>query len=617
MTDISEVPAVHVRYGSETGTAEDVAQDVAERLSEEGVRVESYGSLDDYDLRGMGLHAAAGHFFVFIVATCGDGEVPRNMRSFWSFFRRSDLPRGLLSKVRFAIFGLGDRAYIKFNAAARRLNTRFIQLGGRCMVPIGLGDDSATHGYDEQFIPWEEQLLRVLCPKRLVPTEGTSARIMKQAPRFEVTIEKSDDMKGIPHHTRRNDDLWRRGESLLAKAELPVTGNDVMTSSAFACEDREVRHIELDISESENTSGLLDHKAGDVLHVLPRNRPSAVDAFLNLTGENGDDVITVRPSIASFSRSGGLRTVFGDTCLNVRTPCSLRTFVSAQFDLWSTPRRRFLMQLRHFAKDDLHRKRLEELASPEGTDDFTQYIHREKRTLLMVLRDFPSARPSIADFVNMMPRIRSRAYSVASSSKGFKNRVHICVGMIRFQTPLRFIREGVASSFFGRLVVGDIVPVFLEPATSLRFNLNAAALLICGGTGVAPMRAFVSEREPELAKCTLVFGCRHEKGDFLYNEDWKRWRREGKLSSVVPAFSRMSGHKVYVQHRLRGMGRYVWDLIKSGGTIYVAGSAGDMPKAVRQTIVDICVDEGGLERASSEVYVRDLESRRRFQIECW
>lgn len=619
MSDNGELRHVHVRYGSETGTAEDVAKDVAERLNDEGVRVESYGSLDDYDLREMAPSAEAGHIFVFIIATCGDGEVPRNMRRFWSFFRRSDLPRGLLSNVRFAVFGLGDRAYIKFNAAARRLNTRFIQLGGRCIIPIGLGDDSATHGHDDQFIPWEEQLMQHICADSSdrTTTEKVSTGAVERAPHFDVTVEKSEWRNSSSHGSMSNDDLWRSGESLLATAELPVTVNSVMTNTAFACEDREVRHIELDISGSAKASGLSDHKGGDVLHVFPRNRPSAVDAFLKLTGENGDDVITVRPSVGAIPEAGGRRTAFGDTRLNIRTPCSLRAFVSAQFDLWSTPRRRFLSQLARFAQDDMQRERLQELASAEGTDDFTQYVHREKRTLLMILRDFPSARPSITDLVNLMPRIRSRAYSVASSSKGFTNRVHICVGMIRFQTPLRFIREGVASSFFGRLAAGDVVPVFLEAASSLRFNLSAPALLVCGGTGVAPMRAFVSERGATAMECTLVFGCRHERGDFLYNEDWKRWIMEGKLSNVVPAFSRMSSSKVYVQHRLKEMGRHVWDFLNSGGGIYVAGSAGDMPKAVRQTIVDICVDEGGMEEANAEAFVRSLESRRRFQIECW
>lgn len=615
---------VHVRYGSETGTAEDISQDIAERLTDEGVCVESYGTLDDCDLAKLPMQAFAGHIFVFVVATCGDGETPRNMRSFWSFFCRSNLPSRVLSdmRMRFAVFGLGDRAYIKFNAAARRLYTRFLQLGAENIVPIGLGDESANRGHDEQLIPWLQQLVSAIgsTADHLFMEKGTkSSGLNMRPPRFDVEIESRDvfeDDSCIESDLRTSPDLWQKGDALLATADTTLSVNEVITNSAFACVDREVRHIELDTTCSSN-SDVFSHKAGDVLHVLPRNRPSAVDAFLALMGLNGDDIIDVQLSTAATG-SGGRRTAFGDVQINIRTPCCLRAFVSAQFDLWGLPRRRFLSQLASFATDNSQRMRLEELASADGSDDFTQYVHRENRTILMVLRDFPSARPPTDALVNMMPRIRPRAYSVASSSEGFSGRVHLCVAMVRYETSLRYLRVGLVSSFFERLEYGDVVPVFLERASALRFMPDMPALLIGPGTGVAPMRAFLSECRANGVHRSLFFGCRHERGDFLYKEYWIRWKQEGVLTNLCTAFSRMGPEKVYVQHQLKEKGKAVWELIDVGkGLIYLAGAAGDMPKAVRLAVVEICKSHGGLDEVAAKTYVNNLETQGRFQVECW
>lgn len=596
---------LHVLYASATGTAEDVSQQAAEALSDAGAEVVSYSTLDGYDLKYLPHHAASEHIFVFIIATCGDGHAPRNMSLFWNFLCRADLPSDVLSHLRFTIFGLGDRAYIKFNAAARRLHARLLQLGGQSLLPLVLGDDSADGGYDVPFVSWLDQCVKAF------PFESSRFHLHRYSSGLRPPRVKVDF---LPRSSKviqsSSPDSWCKGQSSLFVVDSFVTSNQVISDPKFLTDNREVRHVELDVSHCDKNSGFPNYDPGDVVHVLPRNRPSAVDAFLKLMDLTGEDIVDVQDAHACV-------TVFGRAKLNIQTPCTIRQLVSAQFDLWCTPRRRFFQQLALFATDSMQRKKLEELGSFAASDMLTQYVYREKRTLLMVLRDFPSARPSLARLIELIPRIRSRAFSIASSRKAHPGSIHICAAMVQYETPLRFARIGLCSSFFMRLNVGDVVPVALERGIALRFHRNLPAILIGPGTGVAPMRSFVSSCDADGIQRILFYGCRNEKGDFLYKEEWKQWTSQGVLNNVVTAFSRAGPEKVYVQYRIREMALFVWHILgERKGYVYVAGAAGELPKAVREALVDVCRKAGGLDDRA-ERFVRRLEIEGKLQIECW
>lgn len=606
---------VHVLYATATGTAEDVAQGLAETLTLRGASVISCKTIDEYEIASLPTHSSAGHFFIFVVATCGDGEVPLNMRKFWHFLRRTDLPEGILGELQFAIFGLGDRSYVKFNAAARKLHLRLCDLGASSVVKLSLGDESAHGGFDKELHPWIDRLCEVVAPNS-GPNHADKKAVVIE-PRISICLTECETPKENGHDGH-GVNMWGKGQARVSWItgvgqlfEATVLRNDIVTDSAFLTDDKEVRHLELDVSSAPSGSGLLDYVPGDIIHVMPRNRQSAVDAFFRLTGFDGE-------SLLDLVRSGS-KTRFGSYPLNIKLPCNLREFVSAQLDLSCTPRRRFFERLAPFAADSMQKDKLSELASVDGADMLTQYAYREKRTILMVLRDFPSARPPLDHLIDMIPVLKTRAFSIASSKEAYPGEIHICASIVQYTTPLRFVRIGVCSAFFLQLKVGDLVPIFLEKGTSLRFNESKPCIMLGPGTGVAPMRSFISSCKRRGSTKILFFGCRSQRGDFLYESDWEVYLESDKLSSLVTAFSRETdGVKVYVQDKLREESERVWTLMSSeNAQVYVAGAAGSMPKGIRQAIVDICAKAGGLSEGDSETFVRRMEAEGRLQMECW
>lgn len=657
--DGHDTPRVDVVYASATGTAEDLSADLYESLEASGTCMGRWCAADEYDLSE--LVSTSNSIVVFIVSTCGDGEAPRHLQPLWAILRRADLPRSVLASLRFALFGLGDSAYPKFNAAARRLFARLVQLSAVPLIPLNqsLADESSEDGLHGTFVPWMHAIAKHVCPNGVICETGDEV-IDHPEPDTEAVVVNVVHPQSDVDAEYQDGDKWKRGQaarvvSSMQMTDAIVTDNSILTDRKFLEDDREVRHFELDVSKSELRASMENYKPGDVLHVLPRNRPSAVDAFFSLMPDLGLDPATMIeievPSVTE-NLAPSKRSQLQQLRLNIRTPCTLRELVSAQFDLWAIPQRRFLRRLACFAKEPLEREKLLHLSSATGADDLIQYAYRERRTVLMTLRDFPSARPPLSALICIIPRIRPRAFSIASSPLQFNSphgragkiqssnqtvRFQLCVAHVRYVTPLRFKREGLCSGFLSRSELDDIIPVGLERAQSLRFYspLQRPALMIATGTGIAPMRSFLMHYHNETDKnelddninnqdghCLhLTFGCRSQNGDYLYRNELQRGRAQ-----IMMAFSReqrqQNGDKVYVQHRLKEAKHLVWDLIhRRNGIIYVAGTAGGMPKSVREALVDICSEAAAEEKdgpsRSGEQIVRRLEIGRRLQMECW
>lgn len=151
-----------ILYGSQTGTA----QDLAEQIWRESKRYHFSGSvmpMDSYNIQSL----IQEKFVVFVCSTTGNGDEPDNMKSFWRFLLRKSLPTNSLAGAHFAVLGLGDSSYSKFNFVAKRLNKRLQQLGGGVIMPIGLGDDQHDLGVSAVSLPWIADLwakLAELCP---------------------------------------------------------------------------------------------------------------------------------------------------------------------------------------------------------------------------------------------------------------------------------------------------------------------------------------------------------------------------------------------------------------------------------------------------------------------
>lgn len=153
-----------VLYGSETGTAEDVAWHIAGRMRARGLSPRCL-AMDDFDIKELPRH----RLVVCVAATAGDGAAPSNMRATWAALLRKDLPATALRGVDYAVFGLGDSGYAKFNAAARRLDVRLAQLGAYRLLPAGMGNDQDPQGEDTALSPWLQSLWETLPRRKHLP----------------------------------------------------------------------------------------------------------------------------------------------------------------------------------------------------------------------------------------------------------------------------------------------------------------------------------------------------------------------------------------------------------------------------------------------------------------
>ena len=239
------------------------------------------------------------------------------------------------------------------------------------------------------------------------------------------------------------------------------------------------------------------------------------------------------------------------------------------------------------------------------------------RQIIDVVQEFPVPGLTAEQFVGLLRRLPPRLYSLASSLAAGPDEAHITVAAVRYETLGRQ-RLGVASGWLAdRVQPGDTVPVFIEHNDNFRLPASADApvIMVGPGTGVAPFRAFLQEREATGAggRNWLLFGDRHFHTDFLYQTDWQAWHKGGLLTRLDVAFSRDQADKVYVQQRLRERAAEVYAWLQDGAHVYVCGDATAMAPDVHAALRGIVAAEGRLDTDAAEEYLRELSRNRRYQ----
>ncbi|XP_047379878.1 NADPH-dependent diflavin oxidoreductase 1 isoform X7 [Sciurus carolinensis] len=602
-------PRLLVLFGSQTGTA----QDVAERLGREaqrrrlGCRVQA---LDSYAVANL----IREPLVIFVCATTGQGDPPDNMKNFWRFIFRKNLPSTSLCQMDFAVVGLGDSAYTKFNFVAKKLHRRLLQLGGSALMPMCLGDDQHELGPDATIDPWLgdlwEKVLRlypvpldlpVIPPGVPLPSKFT-LQFIQEAPNpgSKESCLASPESLGPPSES----------QPFLAPM---VTNQRVTGPSHF----QDVRLIEFDITDSG-----LSFAPGDVVLIQPSNSAAHIQQFCQVLGLDPKQYFILQPREPDVPCPPELP-----------QPCSVWHLVSQYLDIASVPRRSFFELLACLSLHELEREKLLELSSAQGQEDLCEYCSRPRRTILEVLCDFPHTAGAIPPdyLLDLIPQIRPRAFSIASSLLVHPRRLQILVAVVQYQTRLREPRRGLCSSWLASLdpEKGPVqVPLWVRPG-GLAFpeTPDTPVIMVGPGTGVAPFRAAIQERvaqgqtvsRPPLCSPGnfLFFGCRWQDQDFYWAAEWQELEKRGCLT-LVTAFSREQGQKVYVQHRLRERGPLVWELLDHHGAyFYLAGNAKYMPADVTEALMSIFQEEGGLSHPNAATYLARLQRTLRFQTETW
>ncbi|XP_067007517.2 NADPH-dependent diflavin oxidoreductase 1 isoform X3 [Anabrus simplex] len=542
-----------ILYGSQTGTA----QEIAERIWRESKRYYftcPIHAMDEYPIDKLIYE----HFVVFVCSTTGNGVEPDNMKRFWKFLLRKSLPLDSLAGLRFAVLGLGDSSYQKFNFAAKKLNRRLLQLGAHALVDAGYADDQHDLGSDAVVDPWIEKLWMKLLEEYPLPVGvDPLGKDSLCPPRWDVSLST------VSHEPR--DDYLGATEMEIDKIKKQFTqDNPCLVELESNTRTTSTDHFQ-DVRLLQFSAPEIEYEPGDVLMVQPCNSQVVVDQFFatvsNSKNHKLDPNAIVRVKACDM---------YSPVPKVLQKPLTLRECVETYWDLNMVPHRYFFELLSHFTTNDLERERLKEFVSPEGQQDLYNYSNRPRRTILEVLSDFPHAAANIPlpYLFEIFRPIQPRAFSIASSPR--------------------------------------VTPV----------------IMIGPGTGVAPFRSYIFDRVAQdqagASALYLFFGCRSQNADFHCKKEWLGLQKEN-LMTLFCAFSRDQEEKVYVQHVLKQQASLVWDLVhEKNASIFIAGRAEKMPDDVREVLLnDVGCLEGCLSEEEAANHIQLLETSGRLQMETW
>jgi sulfite reductase (NADPH) flavoprotein alpha-component len=342
---------------------------------------------------------------------------------------------------------------------------------------------------------------------------------------------------------------------------------------------KDVRHIEIDLEGSG-----LSYQPGDALGVWYENNPELANQILGAVGLSGVESIEIDGE--SLSIHSALVSKFEITASNPQ-------FISKIAELTNS-------------------KALNDLVKDK--DKLRDFSTNTQIVDVLLQAD---AKLTAEELVSTLRKLTPRLYSIASSQAEVDEEVHLTLGVVEYEQNGE-VREGGASSFLSRrLEEGESVNVFVEHNNNFKLpqDSNTPVIMIGPGTGIAPFRSFIQERDNSGAegKNWLFFGDRTFTQDFLYQVEWQKYLKSGLLTQLDVAFSRDQHEKVYVQHRILENAEQVWQWLQDGAYIYVCGDATHMAKDVHEALINVAQEQGSQTREQAEEFINELRKAKRYQ----
>ncbi|MED4237115.1 assimilatory sulfite reductase (NADPH) flavoprotein subunit [Priestia megaterium] len=346
--------------------------------------------------------------------------------------------------------------------------------------------------------------------------------------------------------------------------------------------NKETRHLELSLEGSG-----LTYEPGDSLGIYPENDPELVDLLLKEFKWDASESVTV-------NKEGETR--------------PLREALISNFEI-TVLTKPLLKQAAELTGND----KLKALV--ENREELKAYT--QGRDVIDLVRDFGPWNVSAQEFVAILRKMPARLYSIASSLSANPDEVHLTIGAVRYEAHGRE-RKGVCSVLCSeRLQPGDTIPVYLQSNKNFKLpqDQETPIIMVGPGTGVAPFRSFMQEREETGAKgkSWMFFGDQHFVTDFLYQTEWQKWLKDGVLTKMDVAFSRDTEEKVYVQNRMLEHSKELFQWLEEGASFYVCGDKTNMARDVHNTLVEIIETEGKMSREQAEGYLAEMKKQKRYQ----
>jgi sulfite reductase (NADPH) flavoprotein alpha-component len=489
-----------------------------------------------------------------IVSTWGEGDPPETAVDFYEAFMSEAAPK--LGDTRYSVLALGDTSYEHFCKMGKDFDSRLEALGARRVADRVDCDVD----FDEEFASWHVKALRALEEQTKASAQAATASPEAPAAPGAAPAAAAQPVK----YSRKNP--------------FPSALNErVLLNGAGSA--KETIHLEFDLEGSG-----LDYTTGDALAVIPHNAEDVIDGILEATGLDPDAPVNLKTG-----------------------EFSLREALTSQLDI-TTLTKPVLNRYNELAQSS------ELEATINDKAKLADYIFG--RDVIDLVQDFPTKELTADALAAMLRKLPPRLYSIASSPKAHPGEVHLTVGVVRYDANGR-ARKGVCSTYLAdRIREGDKIDVFVTPNKNFRLpaDPDRPIIMIGPGTGIAPFRAFIEERQATGAKGRnwLFFGDQHYLTDFLYQTEWQGYLKDGILNKLDVAFSRDQKQKVYVQDRMRDNAAELYAWLEDGANFYVCGDALRMAHDVDQALHDIVRQEGKLSEEAAADYVKKLKSEKRY-----
>ncbi|MDB6175315.1 MAG: FAD-binding domain protein [Chthoniobacteraceae bacterium] len=350
--------------------------------------------------------------------------------------------------------------------------------------------------------------------------------------------------------------------------------------------EKDTRHHEISLEGSG-----IKYSAGDALGLQPTNCPDLVQELIVALHATGEELVPGRDGTLKPLRTA----LFGDYAI---------TFTEKKF-------------VEAAAEKGI--QKLKDLLQPERSEDLKKYLsaQNECRDYVDILREFPELHFAPEEFVKYLRKMPPRLYSIASSLLAHPDSVHLTVAAVRFTAHGR-IRKGVASTFMAERWTGDTTAGIFLQSQQKHFFLpsdgNTPIIMVGPGTGVAPFRAFIEERQALGHKGAnwLIFGEQRRAQDFFYEEQFTKLANDGFLR-LDTAFSRDQAEKIYVQHRLEQNASDIWKWLEEGAEFFVCGDKTRMAADVDNALHRIVETQGGKTPDEAKEYVAAMKKAKRYK----
>jgi len=580
-----------ILFGTDTGVTEGLAKKFSGMCAERGLKVRKTVDLDEVSDLDELKESAAGAITIVMVSTCGHGDFPQNASLFWSMLASPDIAPGELKDIRYCTFAMGDRSYTDtFCEAGKLIDNRFKELGATQILEMGIGDDRDEDKWETGFNTWLPKFWETI--KAPEPVDDGAPK----KPLFDLTFH--NDSTHVP------EQICAPGATL-----LEVLENKSLTPEGY---ERDIRHFSL---KTEGVDFPFD--LGDAVALYYENLPEDVNKALEWFDLKGDVAITaacVSDNVSERHRQAFSRRV------------TVRQVFTELLDVFGRPTKSFCADLARFATKADEQKSL--LSLSQGGDDWKK-VSESSFSFFDICSQFPSAKPPLDQIMSIFPLMKPRLYSVASSPFYAPGVLELTIVINQWKAPAtQRVVTGSCTRYIQHAPVGSKIAAAAVCGTFKFSEDDKTPMVMVGlGTGIAPVRSFVQDKlykknkGIEVGPMVIFYGCRREKEELFYKDEWAMFKKEGVLTELQGAFQFENGtnppKQVFVSNKMEENPALITDnLMKKPGFFYMCGPAVATP-SVQKALKAAVASHGELGAEKSEVWFEELMSNGRYSEESY